>query len=147
MPLNLIETTQGGDCMNISFWLIVMGGLFILMGALSFKKESHLRRVCTSVAQAKIVAIEKELDENSTIDTTKKYVYTSIYEYTVGERVLRVKGMSSKARHKIGDIAQIHYNPDDPSEFYIGGSSGFSNIGAILTIIGLLIILLGIAQI
>lgn len=134
--------------MNIFFWLVVIGGLFIIIGAFSFKKERHLKKVCTAVAQAKVVEIEKGHDEHNNCDTTKNDVYTPIYEYTtVEERILSVKGMSSKGGHKVGDTAQIYYNPDEPSEFYVGSSSGFSDIGVIFTLIGLIIALIGLAKI
>ena len=77
--------------------------------------------------------------------------YTPVFEYIVNgvsvESPSNV-GSTNKNEYKVGDTAEILFNPSKPREFVIKGKSEKSGkgFGFVMILLGILMIVLGISQ-
>lgn len=114
-------------------------GIILIRWGINIKLENkRLFNKCVNKCEGILIKInEKEMDHvninNSNQYKTKSYV--PIYQYCVEGKLYRIKGTNGSG-FKVGDVVEINYNPENPSESYIEGYS--------LTIFWKMLLLLGI---
>lgn len=146
---------------------LIAGIVITLIGILLIVTSKAKKSRCTSTTIAKVVDIDREktqsLDSsgrdmqyenhthisigNMNINLARNnYNYNTIFypiiEYQVGDKkyVKKSGSGSSSSTYAIGDETEIHYNPNDPNEFYMTeGGSGIM-IGVVFTIVGIILI-------
>ncbi len=122
--------------------LFIMGVLFIVWG-ISFKYTTNrLVNKCTSQCKGILVKLKEIKIYHSDSDSKRWYPIKSdvpIYEYEVQGKKYTIKGTNGHG-FKIGDVVQINYNPENPSECYIDGYS--FKLWIVLLIFGIIFIIM-----
>lgn len=118
-------------------------GILLIIWSISLKcKSRYLINKCTEKCEGIIIKLnEIEIDQHTYSGgrwfKTKSYV--PIYEYEVQKEKYKIKGTNGSG-FKIGDIASINYNPENPKECYIDGYS--FNAWIVPLIIGIICIIM-----
>ena len=125
----------------------VIGLALIILGYSMDVRSEDLEKQCTETADAVIVEIRSSSKNGS---NTKRTTYTPIVEYKVGSKTYthKVTNPGKKNTFSVGEIIEIHYDPDDPKTAYVDreatGSSIFSVVmyicGAIIMVFGVVVI-------
>ena len=129
---------------------LIVGILLVILGIRSMKKDKEKAGRCCAPAMGRIVRVEEELDQTDEGNHRKKN-YTPFFQYIVnGQSVVGSSNFYStnKNEYKVGDTADILFNPSKPSEFVIKGKSEKSGklFALVLILVGLGMIVLGITQ-
>ena len=126
---------------------ILIGIIFILAGIVLEFISIRQKKVCTEVTTAKIIDTSTSVDRKREYNSDGSYEINTdikffpIYEYYVdGNRYVQ-KGTNSKRAVVIGQTVEIHYNPNNPTEFYDGQNILPIIAGVIMAIVGLIIII------
>ena len=127
-----------------------VGILFILFGVLSLKKTNAKLARCVAPAMGRVVRVDVEYKENERGHRSVES-YTPVFEYIVNGASVESPsnvGSTNKNEYKVGDSAEILFNPSKPREFVIKGKSAKSGKGFsfVMMLIGILMIVLGISQ-
>ena len=102
--------------------IFFLGGLFLV--ALSILKKKK----CTSTVQGKVIDIVKEWNtSNTSTDDFHGYrrndeiMFYPVFEYSVNDTVYVKKSSSgsSSCPYSIGQEVEIHYNPQNPHQYYV----------------------------
>ncbi len=128
---------------------LLVGVVLVLIGFLVIRKCSQKKNRCTASASAVIVEVQVEKDTSDSENTRKKYNYTPIYEFTANGNTVRKSGgiySHNKKEFKVGDAAEVKYNPDKPEEFLVNGKSGGKSFGIALLLFGIVIIAIAFTQ-
>ena len=128
----------------------VIGILFILFGLSSIKKTKKKSARCVAPAVGRVVRVDVNYKENERGHRSVES-YTPVFEYIVNGVSVESEsnvGSTNKKEYKVGDTAEILFNPSKPREFVIKGKSEKSGkgFGVVMMLIGVLIIVLGITQ-
>ena len=112
------------------YLVIIVGVIFIGVGAFMYFKGNNLEKNCTVETEATVVDMKQEFSSDS--DTTD-YMYYPIIEYKAGEQTVRVtmSNGSSIPAYNIDEKITILYNPNKIKEFIVKGDKS-SNIFSIL---------------
>ena len=127
-----------------------IGILFVLFGISSIKKTKAKSARCVAPAIGRVVRVDTEYRENEKGHRTVES-YTPVFEYIVNgvsvESPSNV-GSTNKNEYKVGDTAEILFNPSKPREFVIKGKSEKSGkgFGSVMILLGILMVVLGISQ-
>lgn len=127
----------------------VFGILSVLLGFLSRKSTVKKNRRCSAFTMGQVVHVERERLSREDDDSNE---YTPIFGYYVNGVYFTGKSnisSSRKRQYRIGDPAEILYNPMNPSEFVIKGKSEKSSNGfsRVMFIFGIVLIIIGFSQI
>ncbi|MBP3765678.1 MAG: DUF3592 domain-containing protein [Bacilli bacterium] len=129
------------------FGCLIVGIIFIIVGAVLFIKNDYLTKNCTEETIATVVDMHEELDTTS--DDVTRYLYYPIIEYFASGKKVEVKmdSASSTPAYRIGEKVTILYNPKKTNEFIIKGdkmsnifSIGFMGLGVVVTIFGIVLL-------
>ena len=109
---------------KIYWWLVVGGMLLIAMGAYFFYRYSELRRLklrCTQVYSAEITQIRKS--KHADPHLRSKYMqYNATYRYEYNgsfyESSNNIYGNVNLRKPKVGDMATIYLDPDEPTVLF-----------------------------
>lgn len=129
----------------------IAGALFIVFGVFSIKSENAKAKRCVAPAMGRIVRVDVEYEEKE--DSIRKQKnYIPVFQYIVNGKTVESSSniiSRDKKKYKVGDTAEILFNPSKPSEFVIKGKSKKSGVGfgIAMMAIGVLLIVLGITQI
>lgn len=105
---------------------ILFGVAFLIFGLIFSIVGFRKKKVCTEIANATVVDSETTIDRERRRDSDGGYEthttvnFIPIYEYYVDGNKYTVKGSSKRTAIVTGQTVQIHYNPNNPSEFYEG---------------------------
>lgn len=130
------------------FGCLIVGVIFIIVGAFLFIKNDYLTKNCTEETTATVVDMHEELDTTS--DNVTRYLYYPIIEYMAhGKKVeAKMDNGSSTPAYRIGEKVTILYNPNKTSEFIVKGdkmsnifSIGFMCLGVLITIYGIIMLI------
>lgn len=137
--------------MQAFFVYLILGILFILFGISSMKKTKAKSARCVAPAIGRIVRVDTELEERDE-GHRKIKSYVPVFQYIVnGQSVESSSNISTgdKNKYRVGDTAEILFNPAKPSEFVIKGKSEKSGkgFGIGMLLIGAVMIVLAISQI
>lgn len=138
--------------------VIIFGGVFALIGIIVIFLGIKKQKVCTEVTVGKVIDISREVS-HSNIDNpttnefqvgnfsissrqTKQVDLYPIYEYEVDENKYIKKSNTTVNGAFVGQTVNIIYNPDNPSEFYVGKGGMKSQIilGIAFVIMGIIVI-------
>ena len=145
---------------------LIAGIVITLIGILLIVTRKAKKSRCTSTTMAKIVDFDREKTQsyNSSRDmqygnstnisignmniglARNNYDYNTVFypiiEYQVGDKkyVKKSSSGSSSPTFAIGDETEVHYNPNDPNEFYLTESGPGIMIGVVFTIVGIIFI-------
>ncbi len=146
-----------GNLIMLCFGLFCLGnGVKIILNSKKTVDDGKRKVVeCTGIVRAKVVDVERVTSSiNLKIDKPK---FHFVYEYEVGGSTYRESstyGYTLEAEveedpikeRNMGREVDIHYNPQDPSDFYIPFEQDISSgpvatiaAGAFIVIIGLMI--------
>lgn len=137
--------------------IIVIGIVFIIIGLIICVVGVRKQKKCTEVTEGKIVDIAREVrsgDSNKSytggiqigrvsIGSEPREIYLyPIYEYKVNGNTYVEKSTTNSNGAVIGQTVEIHYNPNNPRDFYSGKSGIIIQIvlGIIFSIIGIVVI-------
>lgn len=127
-----------------------VGILFILFGVLSLKQSKAKLARCVAPALGRVVRVDTEYKQT---DKGRRRVsgYTPVFEYIVNGMSVESSsnvGSTDKNTYKVGDTAEILFNPAKPREFVIKDKSAKSGkgFGFVMILVGILMIVLGITQ-
>ena len=129
------------------FGAIIVGVIFIAVGAFLYFNNQRLTKVCTVEAVATVVDMKEdyEVDEGVT-----RYTYYPVIEYKAGDRMVEetMKSGSSTPAYRLGDKITILYNPQKTTEFIIKGDKSsnifsivFMALGGVLIVAGIITLL------
>jgi len=141
--------------MNFS---IVVFLIFIAIGIFLIFYSIRKQQKCTEVVTGTVVDISREehfdsssnsRGSNSSIsidghsinfgNSNRNIRLYPIYEYTVGENTYVKRSSSSSSSAFIGQKVEIHYNPENPNDFYVGNNIIGIIVGVIFVVVGLFI--------
>ena len=117
---------------------LIFGLIFSIVG---FKKK----KVCTEITTATIVDSQTTIDRQRRHDNDGEYeIHTTvnfipIYEYYVDGNKYIAKGSSKHTAIVTGQTVQIHYNPNNPAEFYEGTFLLPIVVGIVMVVAGVII--------
>lgn len=98
-----------------------ISGFFMLRYSLKLKKKLRQRKEDCSVAtKGTIVKVIKKY--NRLGDSTSRHIYIPVYEYMANGEQITVKseyGSFSFKTYQVGMQAELYYNPQNPTEFYV----------------------------
>ena len=130
--------------------LIIIAVICFAIAVMSIRKNANLNKHCTAEVEGVIADVIVETDtgvdsDGGEITTTS---YTPVYEYTVNGETKRMRGQFSdtgKTKHKAGTQVTVLYNPDNPDEYMIKGSTTRQTVGMsiFLFVVGIILILMG----
>ena len=105
---------------NLFFFLFAL--IFIGLGVFTLIRSNELSKKCTKEIIAVVIEVKKERSANSEL-SDDDYVYSPVFEFTVGEDTYRVDSpkASSDNNYKVGDKVKLLYNPNRPTEYLIKG--------------------------
>ena len=101
--------------LGIGLILVALAG-----GYLNYQKQ----RSCTSVTSGTIVEVKQKMETKRVNGKRERgMVYSPVYEYKAGEKVIRKSEGSSTKRDAfaVGNKVVICYNPTAPESFYVKG--------------------------
>ena len=127
------------------FMGIIIGVIFIAVGAFMYFKNNNLIKNCTVETEAVVVDYKEELETDSDSST---YIYYPVIEYTVGEKTITAtmdKG-SSTLDYKFNDKIAILYNPKKTDEFIVKGDKSPVIFSIVFMALGLIVTIFGIKQ-
>lgn len=124
----------------------MIGILFLIIGVIVLISGILKKKNCTEIVMGKVVDISREEETDYNHRNEAGYHYHSgknislypIFEYIVGENTYVKKSNSSSSRFHIGQDVPIHYNPNNPDEYYANGIYTSFILGAIIIIIGII---------
>ena len=127
-------------------YIILFGAgiLLIIRGFLHVKEKISFKRACTVSVVARIVDVEEVIN-----DTNERKKYVPVYEYIANGQLITCKNSSYESHtneFQLGEQVHVKYNPEKPSEFYIGKISLVSKEDIFSSIIGTVMIVIAIAQ-
>ena len=116
---------------------IIIGVIFIAVGAFMFFKNDSLSKNCTNEASATVVDMKEELST----DDDNSYVYYPIIEYAANGENVRVtmSSGSSTPAYNIGDKIDILYNPKKVKEFIVKGDKSSNIFSIVFMVLGVFI--------
>jgi len=125
---------------------IIIGFVAIGFGIFVLISGNNLAKVCTEEVTGTVVGILREEETDSEGYTSVRYVPQ--IEYTVGEKLVSIKGngSSNASDHTVGEKIQIMYNPDNVEQNIIKGDNSSSIGGIIWIVLGTVILLVGIVK-
>ena len=117
---------------------IIVGIIFIIVGAFLFLKNNNLVKNCTEEIEATVVDMKQDF---STDDGDASYIYYPIIEYKANENNVRVTmdSGSNTPAYNIGDKITILYNPNKVKEFIVKGNKSSNIISIIFMVIGVFV--------
>ena len=127
------------------FGAIIVGVIFIAVGAFLYFNNQRLTKVCTVETTAIVVDMKEDyqIDEGVT-----RYTYYPIIEYSVDGRKMEqtMSSGSSTPAYRIGETITILYNPDKTTEFIVKGDKTSNILSIVFMALGGLLIVLGIVN-
>ena len=99
---------------------IVLVLVALVGGYLNYQKQCS----CTSVTSGTIVEVKQKMETKRVNGKRERgMVYSPVYEYKAGDKVIRKEVGSSTKREAfvIGNNVVICYNPSRPESFYVKG--------------------------
>jgi hypothetical protein len=144
---------------------ILIGGGLILVGCLTIlgdiylrKDKTHLKQVCTEQTEGIVsdfyeIKIDTREDEGGRIKYTK---YFPVFKYEVNNQTYVKQspvGNKDRKRFKLNQKIMVHYNPDNPDDYFVpkdraanpGGIPTFIKAG-IFFLFGVTCVVVGIKQ-
>lgn len=127
----LIPTVLGVICLLASLWMISM--------------HKHLHSACTARTRGEVI----DLVECPVWDKgyeTGRYAYAPVFRFVANGIEYSVTSGSSAntPEYEIGAVADVHYNPLDPNEAYIGKDSGLLIVAAVFGFVGVVMLIASI---
>lgn len=124
------------------------GVMCIILSIWLRHKANNLITKCTSNCKGVLNEIGEKLREyrDEDGDERKKTYYFPIYEFEVSGKKYKIRdttGNVSQENLKIGEIVEIKYNPENPSECYKEGDA-FSKVWLVFLVFGIICIIEGI---
>lgn len=113
-----------------AIFLILAIVLFAIMGIVLFSMHRSYER-CTATTEAIVI----QNVSRSSSSKKSSGTYAPVFAYVVdGHKYTKQSHMyENPARHKVGEVVELHYNPDDPEEYYVDKQDWF-----IITLFGVL---------
>ena len=122
--------------MCLTIILVSVGIFFITSDALQ-------RRRCSQTIKGTVVDTYVRVEMNGSARCLVKYYY-SIYEYKVNGRVYQGRPRQcSKLENwfQVGDIEELHYNPDDPQDVMVQKNYGEVFTGIAFIVAGIILMI------
>lgn len=125
-----------------------MSGLFFLfLGAyLIYQDRPKKKRRCTSTCQGQIVDVVRKDDSVYRGErVTYAISYFPVFSYEVNGESYNSQLYFGSSKPKVfrkGDYYTIHYDPENPQDFYVVVSKRGTTIGVVCLVIGLILVLL-----
>ena len=111
-------------------------------GYLNYQKQSS----CTSVTGGTIVEVRQQRETERVGGKRERTMkYSPVYEYKVGDRVIRKTSGSSTKREDfaVGSQVVICYNPSKPESFYVKGKEKwYFVVCGLVALLGLVVLYL-----
>ena len=120
---------------------LVIGIISTLLGIAFSKDMDNYHEKCTATTKA--VVIDMKSSNKKGIET-RRTTYTATVEYTVGSKTYthRVQNPGKKDIYDIGEMIEIHYDPENPETAYVEREEAGHNIASVgMTVCGIFIIL------
>lgn len=120
--------------------LYFVAGAMVIIGCLTLFFDRRKRARCTEETTATIVGVNEDVSRDD--DGHNDYSYTPVFEFSARGTTVRRQGGNSSSRRrkfKVGEVKGVHYNPQNPNEFYVIGESGNSGGGIALIVLGVCI--------
>ncbi len=118
-----------------------IGGIFILFGIIFIGSSVYQKKKYTGVTTAKVVDISRESRNNINNYNNNGFSIGGnvelypIYEFEINGNKYTQKASSAVRGAFIGQTVQLHYNPENPSQFSVNNSNTFTIIGGVLAIL------------
>ncbi len=110
-----IPTLSEGNFLGIAIG-IAFAVLLLLTFALIFISYRYKRKVCTEQVQARCVYVK---ERKSVKDGHTYYEHAPVFEFCFRGNTYNIaENYSSAKKPLVGDICEIHINPNEPTEFY-----------------------------
>ena len=129
--------------------LIIIAVICFAIAVMSIRKNASLNKHCTAEVEGTIAEVVVETDtsvdsEGGEVVTTS---YTPVYEYTVNGETRRKRDQYSdtgKTKYKAGTPVTVLYNPDNPDEYMIKGSTTRKTVSMciFLFVVGIILIVM-----
>ena len=111
---------------------IILGALFLVIGAVNLAGEIKRLRACTEEAMATVIGVTRSRTGK------RSRSYTPVLQFYVDGKVYvgdgNMLGSSFRRRFKVGDTMEVLYDPEDPSLFRPKGKPGMF-ISSVLMIV------------
>ena len=129
----------------------MVGLIFLVVGILFTLSAILKKKSCTSTIEGKVIDIsrERQISHNSrdrygSYTNSGELAFYPVFEYSVNGNIYIKKSSSgsSTSKYFIGQSIDIHYNPQNPNQYYVNPeftTRMFS--GIISTIVGLICII------
>ncbi len=144
---------------------LIVGIIFALIGVFTLLSAKGRKERCTSTTTGKVTEIVKDVSRVHSTRNNRNYgsgtnvrvgnvnigignapygntgyrtVFYPVIEYQVKDiqYVKKSSTGSSSPSYGIGQELEVHYNPNDPNEFYIGKEKSSMAIGGVMTFFG-----------
>lgn len=129
--------------MFTSTWAIVGITLFIVgIGILHNRKRKILK--CTSITKGKVEDLVRQQNYDS--DGGYSSTWHPVFIYEIGElKYIKESNYgTTQSKYAIGQEVEIHYNPEDPNEYYVTGDNMSKIVATILASVGMFAIIVSV---
>ena len=134
--MNLVKK-MWGRILGVGLILVAVVG-----GYLNYQKQ----RSCTAVTSGTIVEVKQKMETKRVNGKRERgMVYSPVYEYKAGDKVIRKAVGSSTKREAfvIGNKVVICYNPSRPESFYVKGREKWFFVACgLVALLGMVILFL-----
>ena len=121
------------------FVVLLVGIIFIVIGAFLYFKTINLEKNCTEEVEAIVVDMKEEIDTDA--ESGSNFIYYPIIEYKVKNDIVRVT-MSSGSNipeYNIDDKITILYNPSNTEEYIVKGDHSSNIFSALFIFLGVFV--------
>ena len=143
---------------------LIVGIVFLIVGIIMFITSRNKKLHCTNATTGKVIDIIKDVSKNySTNGNGTNYTgpnirvgdfsvgvgnanyrttFYPVIEYIVegNKYIKRLNNGSSTPTYGIGQEIEVHYNAENPNEYYVGTGMANSIAGIVFSVLGILFI-------
>lgn len=129
--------------------VIIFALVFVAVGIFMFVRGNELSKRCTEETVGRVVSIIEEENYETDTETGNSYTtytYYPVIEYEVdGNKVSKKYNTGSGDRkYSVNQKIDIMYNPNNVEEYIIKGDISSNIMGIIFTVLGLIVLSVGI---
>lgn len=142
---------RGGRSMGLTFAMAITGIIgvaFLIVTFFAFSSYRHNQKVCTGRVYGTVVdLVEHTYTSTSNGHRRTGYTYAPVVQYMANGREYTVESRTSSnpPAYAVGDMVEVHYNPDNPEESFFDKDSLVVVLGVVFGAVGVAMCVISVA--